>query len=325
MNKEFSMESFINWCDEMKICNEKLDTRILDLNFGKTMTLYHGTKRRIDGPIKPTSYNAGNRLRGESTSSYWAKTYDYAAFWATSWACNVLGVSECLNISHKKIVLPGHYVNKEGVSLIDVFREEYKKNPFFVYEANVDIKHIGRGQAAINEYTVDIAVKPEKVYVLSWNEIQKYIIYTKNSAEYEAYKQKFTVRKSFTKNKLNLREKLIFKDHDTTVDMRNKYFSNIYSDTKPIKIINDDEIVYKAICKSMSMMNDYLTLQCNASSIDDKTSRITNNTLNMHISQIKQMSPDNESFERRKQVIINSKEYKELENVVKKVKDKFKI
>ena len=233
-DENFSLESFIIYCDKLLIATEKIDTRIIDLNFGKTMKLFHGSPNKFN-VIRANSYNAGNRLTPQRTSSYWTNNFEYAAFWATSYLSFILKVDECIDINTMKVVLPGHYVvEKTGESLYDILHKTYKEHGLYVYEANVDIKHIGRGQCPINEYTVDIPIKPCKMYKLSWDYIQKFLIFTKDEAEYQHYLNTYTTRKSFTKNKLSLREKIIFGNTDRIVEKRSDFLYNVYgSDAFP--------------------------------------------------------------------------------------------
>lgn len=212
----YTMESFMRYCESNDIANEKLDTRILDLNFGKTMKLFHGTKYKLTGPIKPTSVNMGNRLTSVRTSSFWTKSFEYAAFWAATWTCAICRVRECIDIDTKKVVLPGFYIGeKTGKTLPELLKTWIDDDKLYVYEATVETKYVGRGQCPIDEYTVDIPVKPDKIHELKWNDIAKYIIFAKTEEEYDMYLSKFTVSKSYSKSKTNLREKLIFKNSDS--------------------------------------------------------------------------------------------------------------
>lgn len=226
---QYSLENFIEFCDNMQIADEKLDFRILDMNFNKSITLFHGTSEKLS-VIRPTSTNVGNRLTSIRTSSFWTNNFDYAVLWALDWVAIKLRLHEyyCHDINHVLgssyyFVLPDLYQTtklddgtEKEENILDVIKHELTENPVYVYQASVPTKYIGRGQCAIDEYTVDIPIKPQKEYIIDFDIASKYIKIVKDDKLYD----KLLAKDSFSKDKLSIRERLIFRSPADTKHMR---------------------------------------------------------------------------------------------------------
>lgn len=233
MNNTYSLESFISFCDDMMIAEEKLDFRILDMNMDSSITLFHGSAQKLS-IIRPTTINAGNRLTPIRSSSFWTNNINYAILWALDHFVMKLGITEyCHDINNALgnlyyFVLPDLvFVTemKDGTQkeedAIDVIKTELNKNPIFVYQATIPTKYVGRGQCAIDEYTVDIPIKPQKIYTIDFDIASKYIKVIKDNDLFD----KLMSKDSFSKDKLSLREKTVFRTPSKMRKQRNAAYS----------------------------------------------------------------------------------------------------
>lgn len=210
--------------ESLHVANEKLSTLLLDRPDGKTMVLYHGSDKKFD-VVLANSVNMGNRLEPKHLSSFWAKTFDYAAVYAFDWMCIECKIPYAHDLSDATIVFPDE-VNDKGEGILTFIKREINERPIYVYEAEIPVKYIGRGQVPINEYTVDRDVVPRKSKELKYNDVKKYIkIVPRN--EFEIIRQKY----NFSKGSLNWKEKIIFRNPDRTMQKRvknyNKYASSL--------------------------------------------------------------------------------------------------
>jgi hypothetical protein len=205
--------------------NEKLETNILDKTLAKTMTLYHGSPKELK-TISPTSWNMGTRLSPKARkSSFWTKTFDYAVVWALDWVAMRGGVPYFHDIERNKFVIPNWDVKtKDGKVywLYDWILESLQKTPVYVYEADVPTKYVGRGQLAIDEYTVDKEVTPTKKTIITPEIAKKYIMYA-NSEDFDKAKAyKYGV---FSKLKPGILERILFKDASKVMKQRTAKYS----------------------------------------------------------------------------------------------------
>lgn len=209
------------------VANEMIDTNFLDLTLKKTITLYHGAYDRNYDMILPKSLNLGNRTHpSQRDSSFWVKDFDYAVMWAMDWVLLHFKIPFFHDIKNRKLVMPGYFSAKDKetgkrMNAYDFIIDNIEKFPICVYEATVPTKLIGRGQFPIDEYSIDVPVKPDHMYPIT-KEIAKRVLrwageetFTKyHSAGFGFYK----------KTKPNLREKIVFKDPKKTLMKRIEIF-----------------------------------------------------------------------------------------------------
>ena len=216
----YSLDSFITFCDDMQITEEKMDLRILDGNFNNSITLFHGTSKKLS-IIRPTSVNVGNRLSSVRTSSFWTNNFDHAVLWALDWIAMELNIDQyCHDINN---VLGNRYYfvlpdlvrvkkwedgREDEEDILQVFKTELNKNPVYVYQATIPTKYVGRGQCAIDEYTVDIPVKPQKEYKIDFDTASQYIKIIKDDNLFA----KLLSKDPFSKDKVSLKERLVFRN-----------------------------------------------------------------------------------------------------------------
>jgi hypothetical protein len=212
--------------DLISPANEKLETNILDKTLAKAMTLYHGTDKELD-TIKPTSWNMGTRLSPKARkSSFWTKNFDYAVVWALDWVAIRGGVPYFHDIERKKFVIPSWDVkDKDGKVwwLYDWILESLRKQPVYVYEAVVPTKDIGRGQLAIDEYTVDTAVTPTKKTAITPEIAKKYLMWAESKDFNAARDKNYGV---YSKLKTGILEKVLFKDSQKVISQRKSMYEN---------------------------------------------------------------------------------------------------
>ena len=227
MNHE-SCNSFINFCDDMIIANEKLSTRILDRTMKKYMTLYHGTKTKFD-MIKATSVNLGNRLDAGSISSFWTNDFTYAKVWALDWRMADGWYAHDIDRNKFLVRTPDGYEDY----LLDTFSETLDKNPVYVCEAKIPIRYIGRGQMTINEYTVNHDVIPNKWHEIKWKDAQDVVEFTP-AKEFDALVSKYGI--DIRRKPRSLAENIIFRnDRKVLRDRANNY--QLYKDIFTLKKI----------------------------------------------------------------------------------------
>lgn len=224
MSKSFNIDSFRN-----EPANEKLTTVLLDNVSNKDkMTLYHGSPKDVT-MIKANSFNMGNRLEGKSLSSFWASTFEYALVYALDWLFMPMGLHYIHDIDNEKIIIPNYLASdpkypgpdKEDIPMIDYLKYYYEKRlpPLFVYEADIPVKYIGRGQVAINEYSVDHDVIPSKKTKITWEDILKVLVIVEPD-EFNKLSSKCYYGADLRTKPLSTKEKLIFRNHNKTMRKR---------------------------------------------------------------------------------------------------------
>ncbi len=171
----YSCESFMNFCDQMMIAEEKLDVSVLDGFGGGNMTLYHASPLKLD-IIKPTSWNMGNRLSPKKRkSSFWTTSMKYSILWALDWVIlRIKDLPYIHDIDRYKFYVPNVTIQRvlgETVSAdvpIDAWiKSQLKEQPVYVYEATVPRAIVSKGQFNIEEYTIDVPITPDKVHVIN--------------------------------------------------------------------------------------------------------------------------------------------------------------
>ena len=218
----------MRFCDDMQIVEEKLETNILDRTLTKSMYLYHASYLKLN-TIKPTSLNMGTRLSGKRLSSFWTSSLEHSIIWALDW----LGVRFDMDVVHdierKKAYFPDVDGRKNGETefrhISELMIESLNKNPVYVYGAEIPMKLIGRGQVPIDEYTVDVPVVPDRVI-----EINGKNVFSFNVAEFipiDEYNKLVDSKKGiYRKDKLNIAEKIIFKNPVKTLKKRTQLYKN---------------------------------------------------------------------------------------------------
>lgn len=188
------------------IAEERLDVNILDRTLSKTLHLYHGSYLKNLLVIAPNSMNVGNRIsRGQRRSSFWTRDFDYAAIWAMDYiAWAILEIPYCHYIEKKYFIIP-NWENKNGVHVYDLFLKKINEMPVYVYEAIVPTKIVSRGQLPIDEYTVDVSVKPIKCTKIGAKEAKKYLVVSDND-DFKSISNLGV----YSKIKTSIPEKLIF-------------------------------------------------------------------------------------------------------------------
>lgn len=224
-----NINDFLNFCDQMEIAEEKLDTVVLD-GFGDPyITLYHASPLKLT-VINPTSWNIGNRLSPKTRkSSFWTNNMNYSILWALDWvAMRISGMPFVHDLRNYKF-----YVSKEcyieihkGKTKIIMEAKRWmlsslKKQPVYVYEAKIPRKIVSKGQFNIDEYTVDIPVKPSNCYVITQKEASDVII----ELEKDVFDRiNYSKIGDTRKENPNLRERLIFKNPDLVIKKRTELY-----------------------------------------------------------------------------------------------------
>lgn len=166
---------FMDFCDQMMIADEKFDLSVLD-GFGDgNMILYHASPLKLD-EVKPTSWNMGNRLSPRKRkSSFWTKNMEYSILWSLDWVIlRVEGIPYIHDIEKYKFYVPdiSLYENigggvKKKIPIIKFIEKELKENPVYIYKVSVPRAIVSKGQFNIEEYTIDVPIKPEKTYIVT--------------------------------------------------------------------------------------------------------------------------------------------------------------
>lgn len=253
MNKDsIAIENFIEFCNEMSIdvteessikafesytnynsiigneydiAEEGLATRILDKKFGfnKTITLYHGTNANLD-IIKANSINMGNNLERRRKSSFWSNNLETAKIWALDWAAIKFDIPYVHDIDKNLFIIPDIINQKTNLPAIDYLKKDLESHPVYVYQATVPVKYVGRGQLAINEYTVNVNVKPEKKYIIYWTALKDLIKVAHSEEEWQNYVKKYNSHK---KENLSWMETYIFSNGPSMMKTRKQSYDRL--------------------------------------------------------------------------------------------------
>lgn len=233
-----TMESFMEYCNEMDPAEEKLSAKILAEKgkpLGKIITLYHGSPVKMD-VVETRTVNMGNRLEGKHMSSFWTDNYDGAVCWALDFACMKLYNLPYINDIDKHIKYIPDYTlsstDKDGnvvgkLSVMEAFKK-YEKQlfPLYVYTITVDTKYVGRGHAAIGEYTIDHDIKPGKCKAIGFGEAKKYMKVIPPD-EFDQLNEKCVAGTLTSKKQERLRDKLIYRDYRTTMQERSRQYEGL--------------------------------------------------------------------------------------------------
>lgn len=221
---------FNDFCDKMMIVEEGLDTIALDGFGDEYITLYHASPLELK-VIQPNSWNMGNRLSPRKRkSSFWTNNIQYSILWSLDWvALRIQNLRWVHDIEKYKFYIPKGSAVKEGKNGEIVDRKSYtdcmllllREDPVYVYEAKIPRKIVSKGQYNIDEYTVDVPIKPDKRYVVTDKEAKGIIEEMDVDRFISLYKSEVGDIK-----KLNprIRELLIFKNPKMVVAQRRNMY-----------------------------------------------------------------------------------------------------
>ena len=142
---------------------ESLETRLTTNIFEKEITIYHGspTKTSI---IYPLSFNAGTKLSKPRMSSFWADEHTAKLFGIYRLVQDNNFIISFTPDLRGLLVKPSDYNN-----IIRLLKSEN----IYLYEKTLDKKYVGIGHSNyFDEYTVDYPVRPDKIYVLGYNDLK---------------------------------------------------------------------------------------------------------------------------------------------------------
>ena len=150
------------------LLNETMETFLVNPLLPKQVKLYHGSSKKLD-IIYPISLNIGTRLSTSRMSSFWTIDINLAKLFAIHQVISEkFGNNSCTLkplVNDDKIWI---IKEKEGeiLSLL-------KKTKYYIYDKIIDKKYISRGHnAAIEEYTLDIKIKPDNVTIYTYDDIK---------------------------------------------------------------------------------------------------------------------------------------------------------
>lgn len=153
------------WVDKYdnESINESLETRLTTNIFEKEITIYHGSPFKTS-VIYPLSFNAGTKLSKPRMSSFWADEHTAKLFGIYRLIQNndfIISFTPDLN---GLLIKPSDYN-----SIIKLLKSEN----IYLYEKTLDKKYVGIGHSNyFDEYTVDYPVRPDKIYVLGYNDLK---------------------------------------------------------------------------------------------------------------------------------------------------------
>lgn len=153
------------WVDKYddESINESLEIRLTTNIFEKEITIYHGSPFKTS-VIYPLSFNAGTKLSKPRMSSFWADEHTAKLFGIYRLIQNndfIISFTPDLN---GLLVKPSDYNN-----IIKLLKSEN----IYLYEKTLDKKYVGIGHSNyFDEYTVDYPVRPDKIYVLGYNDLK---------------------------------------------------------------------------------------------------------------------------------------------------------
>jgi len=197
--------------------NETLETKLTKPFIGKEITLYHASSFSLSN-INPNSYNAGTRLSTGRMSSFWFNNIEHSKTFAVyeylgKLIKNDINIKCAFDIPNMKVLVD----KKDKEKFIKLFTSD----KVFIYEKTVPTKLVGRGHdKSIEEFTIDVPVKPDKTYVLTYKDLEDKIIYTDSD----------TIKKVFNE----------FKKHKYSSNLINSlvYHKDYKEYTKELKKLN---------------------------------------------------------------------------------------
>ena len=229
-----------------ELAMERLATRILEPGLGPKVTLFHGSDRKFD-VVKANSVNMGNRVEWKELSSFWTNNFDAAVMHSTDWVFEDNGIPYGHRLADFKIIVPDGYIKDKTIYPVDkyppgsTYISDLIRNIFnkhgntYVYEADLPVSLVGRGQVPIGEYTIGVDVIPKKIHPISYDMIKAKI----ELLPWDEFK---TVSKNgnFRKDSINLRERVIFRNPQKTLRKRARnydHYEKILTNKKPNTVI----------------------------------------------------------------------------------------
>jgi len=183
--------------------NETLETKLTKPFIGKEITLYHGSNKKFDY-ILPNSRNIGTKLSTFRMSSFWTTEKQIAILFAIHQILQDSGKIKSNAFDFKdNSLLIAKDMKANAIKLLE-------NSSIYIYEKTVPTKIIGRGNdTRINEFTVDIKIRPDKVIILNYNDFKQFITYVDNEVIDKIYKD-YKAGKTNIKKNGNIMEKLVF-------------------------------------------------------------------------------------------------------------------
>lgn len=224
---------FMEFCDQIMIADEKFDLSVLD-GFGSgNMTLYHASPLKLD-EIKPTSWNMGNRLSPRKRkSSFWTTSLDYSVLWSLDWIIlRVEDLPYIHDIEKYKFYVPDtnlHRVEnetiKESLHIKDWIEHQLKQQPVYIYKASVPRAIVSKGQFNIDEYTIDVPVKPEKTYIVTPKMAMPHVVVLDKESFFRLAHTKIGDTR---KRNPSLKERLIYRNPERVIRKRTRVYQHEY-------------------------------------------------------------------------------------------------
>lgn len=226
-----------------ELAMERLATTILEPGLGPKVTLFHGSDRKFD-VVKANSVNMGNRVEWKELSFFWTNNFESAVMHSADWVFEENNIPYGHRLADSKIIIPDGYLTEDAIYpsgggdypshakyIMDVIREAFRKHgSTYVYEADLPVNLVGRGQVPIGEYTIGVDVIPKKVYEISFDKIKTIM----EIFPYEEY-TKIKTQGNYRKDLLNLREKIIFRDPKKTLRKRAERYQYYEDKLRKIK------------------------------------------------------------------------------------------
>ena len=189
----------------MLLLDENIAVFLKSPSLSPTITLYHGSPVKVD-EIKPYGINAGTRFSKPRMSSFWCTKKVAPLMFAI--------VRKLDDVLPDTIAIVNSTVDGVDIELeskTDVLRI-LKQSTFYVYEKTIDRKLVDIGHAPnIGEFTVDLPVKPDKVYSYSYKEFEQYLHFYPRSVIIKK------VQSSANDKERSLIDKILYTSHDEFV------------------------------------------------------------------------------------------------------------
>ena len=204
----------------MNINETRLETLLTTNPLKKEITVYHGSIEKVN-IIYPKSINYGTKLSKERASSFWCPSYEFVRWFAFGKLINKLGYRTYRGINGNYLVRPSDY---------DDIIKKLKGGKLYIYEKTIPKEYLGIGHSRYEEYTVDLPVKPDKVYTETYTKF-KDLIKSIEKLDTDDYKNSKMIKdlkntklkKSFTLNNINTRTLITKSNKELGNDMMKIY------------------------------------------------------------------------------------------------------
>lgn len=217
----------------------RLETLLTTNPLEKEITVYHGSTEKVN-IIYPKSINYGTKLSKERASSFWSPDYDFVRWFAFGKLINKLGYRTYRGSNGNYLVRPSDYN--------DIIKK-LKNEKLYIYEKTIPKEYLGIGHSRYEEYTVDLPVKPDKVYTETYTKF-KDLIKSIEKLDTDDYKNSKIVKdlkntklkKSFTLNNINTRTLItksnkelgndMMKIYDDLMETNESFIKNFHNELK---------------------------------------------------------------------------------------------